>query len=235
MNKYFPALLISAILFLTGCNHEKPVRPEDAYLGVWYKIKGDIDSYSFMKDSNSYIFAGTRGMNPVMFGRWKIDRNKFVISSDNGKTISYSFTLSGDTLTFNDGEEIYTRVTPLEIRYPEVLILGRLASDFNGLKFCAPQPADLNWGFRTDSTQTVRKFTIRGYSISAATTPDANSVKEISEYLKDYGFEPDTVYITDSCIGYWNNNQVVTLCTWHDTRSPHDSIRLYITSGLIAK
>jgi hypothetical protein len=154
---------------------------------------------------------------------------------DNGTTTEYNFTLSNDTLTFNDGIEIYTRTEPLEVKYPEVRILVNISSDFPGLKFSAPCPSDLNWGSRVDSTQSSDSFSLKGYSISAGTTLSSNIITEISNYLKDYGFEPDTVYITEICNGFRDDNQIVTICTSQDPEATNDSINIQITSGLILK
>jgi hypothetical protein len=227
--------VIFLALPLLGCNQRKPKLSEESFLGEWYTIKGDLEAYSFLKDENSYIFTGTQGMRPVVYGTWKIDKDKFLITMDNGTTTAYNFTLSNDTLTFNEGAEIYTRTAPLEVKYPEVRILITLSGDFRGMKFSAPIPADLNWGFRVDSTQLSQSFSLKGYSISAATTLFSGAITEISNYLKDYGFEPDTVYATETCNGFRDNNQIVTICTSHDAEATSDSIYIQITSGLIVK
>jgi hypothetical protein len=231
-------ILLTAIfpaLFLSGCKQKKSAFSEESFLGEWYTIKGDVEAYSFLKDSNNYIFVGTQGMRPVVYGTWKINKDKFVITMDNGTTTEYNFTLSNDTLTFNDGIEIYTRTEPLEVKYPEVRILVNISSDFPGLKFSAPCPSDLNWGSRVDSTQSSDSFSLKGYSISAGTTLSSNIITEISNYLKDYGFEPDTVYITEICNGFRDDNQIVTICTSQDPEATNDSINIQITSGLILK
>jgi len=143
--------VIFLALFLSGCKQRKVILSEESFLGEWYTIKGDVEAYSFLKDDYSYIFAGTRSMHPVVYGTWKINKDKFAITMDNGTTIAYNFVLSNDTLTFNEGAEIYTRTAPLEVKYPEVRILPNISSDFSSLKFSAPHPADLIWGFRDDN------------------------------------------------------------------------------------
>jgi len=227
--------VIFLALSLLGCNQRKLKLSEESFLGEWYTIKGDLEAYSFLKDENSYIFTGTQGMRPVVYGTWKIDKDKFLIRMDNGTTIAYNFALSNDTLTFNEGAEIYTRTAPLEVKYPEVRILITLSGDFSGMKFSTPIPADLNWGYRVDSTQSSQNFSLKGYSISAGTTLSSGAVTEISNYLKDYGFEPDTVYVRETCNGFRDNNQIVTICTGHDPQATNDSIFIQITSGLIVK
>lgn len=145
------------------------------------------------------------------------------------------FVLSNDTLTFNEGAEIYTRTEPLEVKYPEVRILVNICSDFSSMKFSAPRPADLTWGFRVDSTQSSQSFSLKGYSISTASTLSSDAIKEISNYLKDYGFEPDTVYVTEICNGFRDDNQIVTICTSQDPEATNDSIYIQVTSALIVK
>ncbi|MCX6262324.1 MAG: hypothetical protein NTY95_16085 [Bacteroidia bacterium] len=96
-------IVIFPALFLSGCKQKKSAFSEESFLGEWYTIKGDVEAYSFLKDSNSYIFVGTQGMRPVVYGTWKINKDKFVITMDNGTTTAYNFALSNDTLTFNEG------------------------------------------------------------------------------------------------------------------------------------
>ena len=223
------------VLFLSGCGKKKSASAEESFLGDWYTIKGDVDAYSFLKDEKSYIFVGTVGMRPVIYGTWKIDNEKFVITMDNGTATEYTYNLSNDTLTLNEGAEIYTRTAPLEVKYPEVQILIDLSSYFNDLNFSSPQTDDLSWGYWIDSTMSAQEFTLKGYSISAASTLSSGAVKNISEYLKDYGFESDTLFVTEICNGYWDNNQIVTVCAIMDEASINDSISVKITSGLIIK
>jgi hypothetical protein len=222
-------------LCLSGCEKKNPILREESFLGDWYTIKGDVEAYSFLKDSNSFIFVGTQGMHPVMYGTWKIDKAKFIITMDNGTTTRYSFKLTNDTLIFNEGKEIYTRTMPLEVKYPEVRILRSLTADFSRMKFSSPRSAGLNWGYRTDSTQSSQTFSLKGFSISAGTSLSSDDVSEISNYIKDYGFENDTVYVPAACIGFRDNNQIVILCTGRNPESANDSIYIHITSGLILK
>lgn len=228
------AVIIIA-LFLSGCKLKKTMMPEESFLGVWYTIKGDVEAYSFLKDSSSYIFTGTHGMRPVAYGTWKIDKDKFIITMDNGITTAYNFAVSNDTLTFNEGAEIYTRTAPIEVKHPEVRILLTLSGDLSSLEFSSPQPSELNWGFWNDSTQSSHNFSLKGYSISATTKLSPYPLKEISNYLENCGFEPDTVYVTKTCNGFWDNNQIVTVCSGKNPGATNDSIFILITSGLIVK
>lgn len=230
---FFAIMFIA--LSITGCKQKVPKLSEESFLGEWYAIKGDVEAYSFLKDSSSYIFVATQGMRPVVYGTWKIDKKKFFIIMDNGKTTEYNFTVSNDTLIFNKGEEVYTRTTPLEIKHPEVRLLINITSDFSSLKFSAPRPTDLNWGFRIDSTQSAQSFSLKGYSISAGTIPSSDAIKELSNYIKEYGFDPDTVYVKEICNGFRDNNQIVTICTNHDPGATNDSIYIQITSALFIK
>lgn len=232
-------LLISGVVFLAcifcSCGENRNRISEDTFLGEWYTIKGDVESYSFLKDEKSYIFVGIIGMRPVVYGTWKVDKDVFVITMDNGTSTEYSYNLSNDTLTFNDGLEVYTRTEPLDVKYPEVQILTNISSDFIGLKFSSPQPADLYWGYWNDSTQSIVEFTLKGYSISAGSMLSSGDTKEISEYLMEFGFEPDTSFISEICSAYWDVNQIVTLCTLMDDEATNDSIIIHISSGLIVK
>lgn len=237
MKTSIPALFAVTFLavLLSGCKQKNLVLSEESFFGDWYTVKGDVDAFSFLKDGRSYIFTGTRGMRPVVYGTWKIEKDKFVITMDNGTTTIYNFAVSNDTLTFNEGEEIYTRTAPLEIKYPEMRILKALSGDISSLNFSTPQPADLNREYRTDSTHTSQSYSLKGYSISAGSTLSSNVIEEISDYLKDYGFEPDTVYITSNCNGFRDDNQIVTICTSPCPETKSDSVYIRITSALIVK
>lgn len=220
---------------LTSCKPGTKKNAEDSFLGEWYTIKGDVEVYSFLKDSSSYIFVGTQGMRPVVFGTWKIDKDKFVIKMDNGTTSSYAFSLINDTLNFNNGEEIYTRTEPLDIKHPEVKILLSISSGFRFLKFSPPVPSDLKWGYRVDSTQSSQDILLRGYSISAATTLSSGILKKISDFIKESGFDPDTLFFTEICRGFRDNIQIITLCTSQYPIAGKDSVNFFITSGLFNK
>jgi hypothetical protein len=223
------------ILILPCCKQKKTGLSEDSYLGEWYTVKGEVEAYSFLKDSSSYIFTGTQGMRPVVYGTWKIDKNRFIITMDNGTTTAYNFALSNDTLTFNGGAEIYTRTEPLEVKYPEVRILVNISSDFTNLKFSTPRPDELNWGCWVDSTRSSHSFVLKGFSISAVAALSSGVISEISNYLKDYGFEQDTIYVTEICNGFRDSNQIVTICTSLDPVAINDSVYIHITSGFIPK
>lgn len=229
---YLTILLLP--LYFYGCKQNKDNQSFDAFLGDWYTVRGDVEAYSFLKDDSSYIFVGTQGMRPVVYGTWKIDNDKFIIIMDNGTTTEYSFTHQNDTLIFNDGEEIYTRTEPLDVKYPEIKILTALSSDLD-ITFSDPKETDLNWGYLVDSTQKMQEFTLHGFAIRAGSTLSSDDRKEISDYLKDYGFESDTLFMTEICDGYWDNNQVVTICTQRDYEADNDSIDIIVTTGLVMK
>jgi hypothetical protein len=233
-----PALILSAAIILTVftcCKHESGAYPSDAFIGEWYTIKGDLDAYSFLKDSNNYIFVGTLNMHPVVFGTWKTLNNKFLIFYDNGNSSSFRFTINNDTLIFNEGEQIYTRTEPLEVRFPEVKILIALAGDFGNLKFSSPLLADLNWASFTDKAGNLKNPSLIGYSISSTVESSSEDLDEIYNSLEDYGFEPDTSFLKEDCKVYHDDNQViiVSATTNHDTN--YNSIYIKITSGYISK
>jgi hypothetical protein len=223
------------LLLVSACRPKQQPLIEESLLGEWYTIKGDVEAYSFLKDERSYIFTGTQSMRPVVYGTWKIDKNKFIIIMDNGTTTEYSFSLMNDTLILNDGAEIYTRTAPLEVKYPEVRILKNITSDFNKLTFTQPGPSDINWGIYVDSTHGYKEFTLKGFSISTGTTLSSLSLSEISDYIKDYGFESDTSFMSEVCNGYWDADQIVTICTSQSAEAENDSVYVQISSGIINK
>ncbi len=225
---------IFLVFFLAACK-QKQQPAEDSLLGEWYTIKGDVEAYSFLKDENSYIFTGMQGMRPVVYGTWKIENDKFVIVMDNGTRTEYSFNLVNDTLSLNDGAEIYTRTEPLEVKHPEVSILNNISSDFSDLDFSPPQPAEIKWGFYADSSQAYKDFSVQGYSISAATTLSSSVISDLSSYIRDMGFESDTVYVTEICNGYWDADNVITLCTSQDPEAENDSVYVHISSAIVVK
>ncbi|HUX95008.1 MAG TPA: lipocalin family protein [Bacteroidales bacterium] len=233
---YIP-VLITIILF-SACKQKQNQQQspaEESFLGEWYTIRGDMEAYSFLKDENSYIFTGTQEMRPVIYGKWKIENDKFIIIMDNGTTTEYSYELKNDTLTLNNGAEIYTRTEPFEIKHPEVRILINIASDFNSLDFSPPEPAEIKWGYYVDSSQTYKEFSIQGFSITAATVLPSDEISDLNNYIRDYGFESDTILVTEICSGYWDADHIVTLCTSQDPEAENDSVYINISSGVVIK
>ena len=231
----FKIILLTVISLSCRQKSQQTTPVEESLLGEWYTIKGDVEAYSFLKDENSYIFTGTQGMRPVIYGKMKIENDKFIIIMDNGTTTEYSYELKNDTLTLNNGAEIYTRTEPLEVKHPEVRILLNIASDFNNLNFSRPEPADIKWGYYIDSTQTYNEFSTRGFSIRAATVLSSNDIPDLNNYIKDFGFESDTIFVTEICNGYWDSDIIVTLCTSQDPEAENDSVYINISSGIVNK
>ncbi len=237
VRSFIPVLL--TLVLLSACkqnnNQKQSSSEEDSLLGEWYTIKGDVEAYSFLKDDSSYIFTGTQGMRPVVYGNWKIENDRFIIKMDNGTTTEYTYVLKNDTLTLNNGAEIFTRTEPLEIKHPELSILLNIASDFSSLDFSAPGPADIKWAYYVDSLQTFKEFTIQGFSITGATVLPSDEISDLNTYIRDYGFESDTLLVTEICNGFWDADHIVTLCTSQDPEAENDSVFINISSGIVIK
>jgi hypothetical protein len=233
-----PALISSAAIIstvLTCCKQQAGTLPVDAFIGEWYTVKGDLDAYSFLKDSNIYIFVGTRNMHPVVFGTWKTVNDKFVLTIDKGSSTSYRYTLNNDTLIFNNREQIYTRTEPLEVQFPEVKILVTLSGDFSNLRFSLPRQADLNWAAFTDEAGILKNPSLIGYSITSGIEVSPTILSEIYTSLGDYGFEPDTAFNKPNCKGYSDDNQIIIVSTARNAESKNNSSNVQITSGYILK
>jgi hypothetical protein len=233
-----PALILSAAVIstvFTCCKQQGVTFSPDVFIGEWYTVKGDLDAYSFLKDSNNYIFVGTRNMHPVLFGTWKTVNDNFILSIDNGRSTSFRFTLNNDTLIFNNGEQIFTRTEPLEVRFPEVKILITLAGDFGNLKFSSPRQADLNWASYTGNTGILQNPSVIGYSISSEIESSSEDLSEIYTSLENYGFEPDTAFMKKECKVYHDDNLVIIVCTIHNSVPKSNSATIQISSGYILK
>jgi hypothetical protein len=235
MKKAVRIIIPIILILISSCRQKQQIPAEESLLGEWYTIKGDVEAYSFLKDENSYIFTGTQGMRPVVYGTWKIENDRFVIIMDNGTTTEYTFNVVNDTLSFNDGAEIYTRTPPLEVSHPEVRILKNIVSDFSSLVFTVPAVADVKWSLFNDSTRKFEESTLKVYTITAGTTLSSLSISELSEYIRDKGFESDTLFVTEICSGFWDHDQIVTLCTSQNPEAPDDSVFIHISSGIIYK
>jgi hypothetical protein len=143
-----PSLSVLIVLLLfTGCGSKNSEKKEEAISGKWYRVKGEMDSYSFQRDNSNLIFTGTSEESPVVYGSWKIDKDEIILTMDNGVSSTFLYSVEGDTLFFNKGQEIYTRTIPLELRFPEVRILNELTEDLR-MKFSKPQPAVIKWSAR---------------------------------------------------------------------------------------
>jgi hypothetical protein len=220
------------ILLITSCGLKKSGLTEESFLGKWYTIKGDVEAYSFLKDNNSFIFTGTQAMNPVVYGTWKVNKDKFIITLDNGISTTYIYSLSKDTLVFNNGQEIYTRTTPLDVQFPEVRILKDLASDL-GMAFSKPQQAEINWSVRDDSANLSGDFLVKGFSVALRTTQSSGDIPKITGYLSNSGFEPDSVNATESCTGFRDDKQLVIVSSGCLAKNKNDSIFVKVSSGII--
>jgi hypothetical protein len=232
--KLLHAVILTALL-TPGCNREKESVPADSFIGEWYTVRGDFETYSFLKDSNNYIFVATQNLRPVAFGKWKTYKNEFIISIDDGAATTYTFTLRDDTLILNDGEQIYTRTEPPEVRFPEIKILKAISGDLGSLTFTVPKQADLNWASYTDKSGIQQNPSLIGYAISVATTVSSGAFTDICNAIEDLGFEPDPELTTKNCTGFRDDNQVVTVSMKQTGESNNDSITIQITSGYVLK
>jgi hypothetical protein len=223
------------LIVLTCCKQQGESLPSDAFIGEWYTVKGDLDTYSFLKDSNNFIYVGTRNMHPVVFGTWKTVNDSFIMNTDNGSSSSYRYTLINDTLIFNSGEQVYTRTEPLEVRFPEVKILETLADDFAILKFSAPSKAELNWASSADKAGNSQNTSLIGYTISSGIEASDQVLSEIYTSLEEYGFEPDTTFVMNDCKFYSDGNQVINVSSIRTAVSKNNSATIKITSGYILK
>jgi hypothetical protein len=235
MKKSFvPFQLISflvIILSASSCNRSS--KKADLLLGTWYVVKGELDAYSFMKDNKTYIFTGTEDQRPVAYGKWKADGENFIFTMDDGTVKTSTYTLAKDTLFFDSSEEIYTRTLPLEIRFPEAMILKELASDFSSHRFSKPMSVDFSWGKWDDSTHSSIILQAKGYGIIMASRILSDDLENISGYLADHGFLQDTLFVSETCTGFWNDNQLVTVCKKEAPESQGDSINIFVSSAII--
>jgi hypothetical protein len=49
--------MILLTILITACTRKKPSISEDFLPGDWYVVKGDVESYSFVKDDSSHTFT----------------------------------------------------------------------------------------------------------------------------------------------------------------------------------
>ena len=61
----------------------------------------------------------------------------------------------------------------------------------------------------------------------------AYDIENLSGYLAEHGFTKDTIYVTEICSGFWDGDQVVTLCTSQDPEATNDSISIVVSSAFI--
>lgn len=201
-------------------------------LGEWYSVKGDFETYSFMKDNNSYIFTGNQDQRPVILGTWRIEKNKFVFTSDIGTKRECFFSLVNDTLIFNEGDEIYTRTLPMEVRFPEIRILNDLASAFSSHKFSSPDTVNFPWLLWSDSIKSYKVQLLKGFGISMSSIL-ADDMENLVGFLEDHGFTRDSVNITSVCAGLVDGNQAVSLCKNQETVSPNEPNDIFVLSAII--
>jgi hypothetical protein len=220
--------LVFFLLILISCTTKKPSAKTDVFVGVWYTIKGDVEEYSFYQDSTGGNYVGTLHDRPMVNGSWKVENNKLIMTPENGqvdaKSFPYAFVLKSDTLYLNGGAEIYTKTVPLYVQHPEVRILVWLKSEL-GLNFSLPKETEVKWFDET----------LKGYSVSLDSKLGSNDHSSIVEYISAYGFEPDTLYITEICNGYKtdyaNDKILLTICTSQDPEATDGKVNITVSSA----
>ncbi len=211
---FFLTVTVLAFIF-SACSRKKPSISEDFLSGDWYTVKGDVESYSFMKDDSSKVFTSYLHSRPFMYGTWKIEGQTLIIVTEDGTTNEYGLTIRPDTLLFNDGEQIYTKTIPLEVLFPEIMIMKEISSEL-GIPFVSkPQPVDFTWlKPAADSSMSYLEINLRGYETGLNCTNKNDDRIRIADYLQNNGFELDTAYraVTEitEIIGYWKDDQLVT-------------------------
>lgn len=220
---YFFVILL---LILISCTSKKASVTDKTLIGDWYTIKGNVEALSFSKDSSGNYFLGTLHDRPLINGTWKIENARLVMIMDNGTTTSYDFRIVADTLTLNGGEEIYTLTPPLYIQHPEVRILESLKADL-GLNFSNPLETEVS----------LFAVPAKGYSITLDSKQSSTDINSIIGYIKDNGFEADTLLITEICNGfrtdYAKDKIYLTICTTDDPEATDGTVYITVSSALI--
>ncbi len=206
---------IVLIFILSACSQKKPSISEDFLSGDWYAVKGDVESYSFMKDDSSKAFTSYLHSRPFMYGTWKIEGQTLIIIAEDGTTNEYGLTVKSDTILFNDGEQIYTKTIPFEVLHPEIAILNEISSKLNIPFVSTPQPVDFSWQKPALDSISYLEIKLKGYETGLNCSNKPEDRIRIVDYLQNNGFELDTTYraITEitEITGYWMDDQLVTL------------------------
>jgi hypothetical protein len=207
---------IVLVFILSACSQKKPSISEDLLAGDWYAIKGDVESYNFMKDDTSKTFTSYLHSSPFMYGTWKIKGQTLTITAEDGTTNEYGLTVRPDTLLFNDGEQIYTKTIPLEVMHPEIAIMNEISSELKIPLVSTPQSVDFSWQKPAiDSTMSDLEINLKGFETGLNCTNKSEDRIRVADYLQNNGFVLDTAYraITEIAviIGYWKDDQLVTL------------------------
>jgi hypothetical protein len=236
-------ILVKMILItflITACAQKKPSISEDYLLGDWYVVKGDAESYSFVKDDSIHTFTSYLHSRPFMYGTWKVEKQQLIIASDDGTIMKYEMTIKPDTLIFNNGEQIFTKTIPQDVLHPEIVILNELSSELNISFVAAPEPADFLWLTPSvDSTMEALEINLKGYETGLKCSNKSEDRTRIADYLLENGFELDTNYraVTEitEIIGYWKGDQLVTLSDIYSQTEEGeiDPSIIWIRSGIL--
>lgn len=227
MKRVFSLLASASVILLTlfSCSSGKQVSLPEELIGDWYTIKGDVELYSFMKDSTEGIYAGYLHDRLMVSGKWTAENGMIRLILEDGTIFGYDYSIKDDTMIFDNGREIYTKTPPVYILHPEVRILENLRTDL-GYDFSQPGESTVNW---IDGDQ-------NGFSISVNTTLGSDYLGNITGYIKDSGYAPDSLCVTEICNGYktdYSDTQIIlTICTLQDPDAADDTVTIRISSAL---
>ena len=95
-------MMVSCVILLSSCSSE-----EDTLLGTWdYKLSSsEYNTYTFKKQNGEYVaLVKMKGSysNSDYTTTYEINGNKILFTLENGKTITETYSLDGNTLTIGN-------------------------------------------------------------------------------------------------------------------------------------
>jgi hypothetical protein len=196
---------------LISCSTGNTHSSEATLLGNWLALTGNFEQISFTNEDTAR-FSGYLNDRLAMSGNWKLNGNKLIINYDNQETEEFVIQFFGDTLIFNNGDEVYVRYnenTEEDSSSYTTEILDEINQNL-GMKFSNIKPFTENW-LPSNLSWSIMSCTEVLDSGGSESVND--TYEQIVSLLSLEGFEPDTTMITEIVTGYTNRVQKILLRT----------------------
>jgi hypothetical protein len=204
-------VMVKGLILLTfiACSSGKNPKPENSIIGHWQALSGNFEQISFTNDDSARFSANLHERIAVA-GTWQLNGDKLLVHYDNQETEEFNIRLSGDTLEFNHGDEIYVRMNETEDSTNNETSYGNeILDEINlnmGMRFSKIKPCNEDWL----PTQLIWSI-ISCPVVFDSTENEAASetIEEIVGILSLEGYEPDPEMTTKIISAYKNNTQMI--------------------------
>jgi len=214
----FPFKLISIILgiiLINSCGHKKTTINPIQIIGYWKTIAGSNEYVQFEKADSEYIYSAFTYDRLSSSGTWELDGENLTINFDDGTSTELLVSFRGDTMTFNNGSEKYTRAIlssdgkTAVAEIGDIEILEQVIINID-LVFSEIEPFSEDWALKNFSWQ---KITTEVVLKNEGFTDIVEAANLISKYIVAQGFDVDSTAISETLRSYKKGNLHVMIRT----------------------